>query len=73
MIEIMHDSSLTEAEVIDVDPLGVVDWRTSLIKHLENGELPEDWVEALRLKRRAAHYLLMDRVIYKRGYSLPFL
>lgn len=35
MVKIMHVSSLTEVEVMDIDCLEMIDWRTPIIKHLE--------------------------------------
>lgn len=44
-----------------------------MIQHLERGELPENVVEAMTIKRQAAKYLVLDGVFYRRGRTHPFL
>ncbi|KAL0434518.1 UNVERIFIED_CONTAM: Ribonuclease HI [Sesamum latifolium] len=49
------------------------DWRTPVIRWLEEGHLPDNRWEAARLKARAAHFLLQGRTLYKRSYTHPLL
>lgn len=44
-----------------------------IILYLESGEIPEDKVKARRLKYQAAQFTIIDKVLYKRGFSLPYL
>ena len=44
-----------------------------IIWYLELGEIPKDKVEARKLRYQAAQYTRIDRVLYKRGFSLPYL
>ena len=46
---------------------------TPIISYLKDGKLPEGKDEARKLKVRAARYVLMDEVLYKRGFSQPYL
>ena len=48
-------------------------WMTPIVSYLKDGKLPEGKDEARKLKVRAARYVLMDEVLYKRGFSQPYL
>ncbi|KAL0439205.1 UNVERIFIED_CONTAM: hypothetical protein Slati_2403500 [Sesamum latifolium] len=50
-----------------------VDWRTHIIRWIEEGHLPDDRWEAARLKARAAHFLVQAGTLYKRSYTHPLL
>ena len=50
-----------------------VAWFMPIIKYLEKGELPEDKMEARKLKSRSGRYTLINGVLYKRGYAQPYL
>ena len=46
---------------------------TSIVSYLKDGKLPEGKDEARKLRIRAARYVLMNEVLYKRGFSQPYL
>ena len=46
---------------------------TPIVSYLKEGKLPEGKDEARKLNVRVAKYLLMDEVLYKRGFSQPYL
>ena len=46
---------------------------TLIVLYLKDGKLPEGKDEAKKLRVRAARYVLMDKVLYKRGFSQPYL
>ena len=48
-------------------------WMTPIVIYLKDGRLPEDEDEARRLRIKAAKYVLIDEVLYKRGFSQPYL
>ena len=48
-------------------------WMTPIVSYLKDGKLPEGKDEARKLRIRAARYVLMDEVLYKRGFSQPYL
>ena len=48
-------------------------WMTPIVLYLKDGKLLEGKDEARKLRVRAARYFLMDEVLYKRGFSQPYL
>ena len=42
---------------------------TLIVLYLKDGKLPEGKDEAKKLRVRATRYVLMDEVLYKRGFS----
>ena len=48
-------------------------WMTPILSYLKEGKLPKGKNEARKLRVRAAKYVLMDEVLYKRGFSQPYL
>ena len=40
---------------------------------MKDGKLPEGKDEARKLRVRAARYVLMDEVLYKKSFSQPYL
>lgn len=48
-------------------------WAKLIRDYLELGALPEDKLEARRIRFRASHYVLFNGVLYKRGHTLPLL
>ncbi|KAL0445890.1 UNVERIFIED_CONTAM: hypothetical protein Slati_1716900 [Sesamum latifolium] len=49
------------------------DWKTPVVKWLEEGRLPDDRSEATRLKARAVRFLVLGGVLYKKSYTHPLL
>ena len=46
---------------------------TPIISYLKDGRLPEEKDEVRELRVRSARYVLMDEVLYRRGFSQPYL
>ena len=46
---------------------------TPIISYLKDGKLPEGKDEAKKLRVKAARYVLINEVLYKRGFSQPYL
>ena len=46
---------------------------TPIVSYLKDGKLPEGKDEARKLRVRVAGYFLMDEVLYKKGFSQPYL
>ena len=58
-------------EVLQVQNEG--NWMTPIISYLKDGSLPEGNDEARRLRVRSARYVILNDVLYKRGFSQPYL
>ena len=46
---------------------------TLIIRYLKEGWLPEDRNEAQKVQIKAAHFVLIDDALYRRGHSFPYL
>ncbi|GKU96255.1 hypothetical protein SLEP1_g9507 [Rubroshorea leprosula] len=76
ILEVLDAPSYTdptvECQLLSTDP-STSSWTTPLINYLQSGELPEDQSVAKLIKRRAAHFTLLDNQLYKRAASMPLL
>ena len=52
---------------------GEENWMTPILLNLKNGRLPKAKDEARRLRIKTAKYVLRDEVLYKMGFSQPYL
>ncbi|XP_062167005.1 uncharacterized protein LOC133873301 [Alnus glutinosa] len=66
---ITSKTNVMEADTTPNEPK----WATEIIQFLRNGLLPEDKVEARKVKIQATRFCLLEEVLYKRGYSEPLL
>ena len=48
-------------------------WADPIIQYIQHGALPTERDQARRLKIRAARYLMIGDVLYRRSFSLPCL
>ncbi|KAI5343971.1 hypothetical protein L3X38_011848 [Prunus dulcis] len=48
-------------------------WMSHIYSYLTNGTLPEDKAQAQKLRYRSARYTVINNVLYKRGYTTPYL
>ena len=69
--EIEYIPSVDIPEVQQVESRG--NWMTPIISYLKDGRLPEEKDEVRELRVRSARYVLMDEVLYRRGFSQPYL
>ena len=46
---------------------------TPIVSFLQNEHLPQDADEARKIRKRAAKFTILDDVLYKRGFSMPYL
>ena len=52
---------------------GDENWMTPIVSYLKDGRLLEEKDEARKFRVKSARYILMDEVLYKRGFSQPLL
>jgi len=58
----------------DVQEIGSEsNWTTPLVSYLKNGVLPDGKEAARKLKVQAARFVLIKDILYKRGFSHPYL
>ncbi|GKU89774.1 hypothetical protein SLEP1_g3868 [Rubroshorea leprosula] len=57
---------------ISIDP-GTPSWTNPILSFLRDGTVPKDRQEAMKLRRKASRYTLVDGILYKRSFSLPLL
>ena len=69
--EVQYIPSIDISEVLQTQIEG--NWMTPIISYLKDGNLPEGKNEARRLRVRSARYVLLNDVLYKRGFSQPYL
>ncbi|XP_075645216.1 uncharacterized protein LOC142616217 [Castanea sativa] len=61
-------------DVVDVQEIGFEsNWTTLLVSYLKDGTLPDGKEAARKLKVQAARFVLIKDVLYKRGFSRPYL
>uniref|UniRef100_A0A2N9FUY8 Uncharacterized protein n=1 Tax=Fagus sylvatica TaxID=28930 RepID=A0A2N9FUY8_FAGSY len=70
-IEVQHSPSHLEEEVSPIDVSN--SWMTPIVNYLEDETLPSDPAEARKLRARSTRFILIQGVLYKRGFSLPYL
>ena len=68
-IQYMPSIDLPKVQQIE----GEKNWMTSIVTYLKDGRLPEERNEAKKLRIKSAKYVIIDEVLYKRGFSQPYL
>ncbi|XP_075483684.1 uncharacterized protein LOC142523838 [Primulina tabacum] len=48
-------------------------WMTPLIEYIVHAKLPEDRAHALKIKKQAPSFALLNDVLYRRSYQGPLL
>ena len=49
------------------------EWMTPIVRYLKEGWLLEDKAKARKIQIRVARFIIIDDVLYRRGYSPPYL
>ena len=68
---VQYMPSIDLPEMLQIE--GDENWMTPIVSYLKDGRLPEEKSEARKLKVKSARYVLIDEVLYKRGFSQPLL
>ena len=69
--EVQYMPSIDLPEVQQIG--GEENWMTPIVGYLKEGKLPQGRDEAHKLRIKSVKYILMDNVLYKRGFSQPYL
>ena len=69
--EIQYMPSIDIPEVQQVESRE--NWMTLIVSYLKNGRLLEEKDEVRKLRVRSTRYVLMDEVLYKRGFFQTYL
>lgn len=51
----------------------IVNWATPIMEFLETAIEPQEKSDAERVRRLAPRYTLLNKVLYKKGFSTPYL
>ncbi|XP_075659035.1 uncharacterized protein LOC142628888 [Castanea sativa] len=70
-IKVQYIPSIDVPEVNQID--GKANWITPIVSYVKYERLPEDKAEARKLRVRVVKFDLMDEVLYKKGFSQPYL
>ena len=68
-IQYIPSIDLTEVQQIGGDE----NWMTPIVGYLKEGKLPQERDETRKLRIKSAKYVLINEVLYKRGFSQPYL
>ncbi|XP_023891505.1 uncharacterized protein LOC112003529 [Quercus suber] len=71
MIEIQKNPSIEEVPTFAIQSIN--SWMTPIISFLQNGHLPPNNDKARKIKKRAARFTILNDILYKRGFSMPYL
>ncbi|GKV21714.1 hypothetical protein SLEP1_g31668 [Rubroshorea leprosula] len=73
-VEVLDEPSFIKPRVMEISPdPATPSWTDPILFFLRDGTVPEDRQEAMKLRRKASRYTLVDGVLYKRSFSLPLL
>ncbi|GKV49232.1 hypothetical protein SLEP1_g55995 [Rubroshorea leprosula] len=73
-LEVLDEPNFMKPRVMEIstDP-STPSWTDPILSFLRDGIVPEDRQEAMKLRRKASRYTLVDGILYKRSFSLPLL
>ena len=70
-VKVQYFSSIDILEVNQID--GVTNWTSPIVSYLKDRVFPEDREEVRKLRVRAAKFVLINEVFYKRGFSQLYM
>ncbi|XP_030494776.2 uncharacterized protein LOC115710556 [Cannabis sativa] len=72
-VDVLTHPTVSQIEVMEVNTAREVTWMTPIMDYLEKEILPEDKIEARKLRYPAAWYVIYDGRLYRRSFSQPLL
>ncbi|KAH9684964.1 Ribonuclease H [Citrus sinensis] len=71
-LEVKTNLSIEQSlEVMQIEQKG--SWMDPIVLYIRDGVLPPDKLRARKIRAQASRYTMIDGVLYRRGYTLPFL
>ena len=70
-IEVQKHPSIEEVAVFTIQSINT--WMTPIISFLQDSHLPQNTEEARKIKKRVARFIILNDVLYKKGFSMPYL
>ena len=70
LTEELAKPSIEEEELMSIQE--ITEWMKPIVQYLENGTLPEDKLQARKLRVKAAHYSMHNSELYRRSLSHPW-
>ena len=71
MTEVQKRPSIEEISTFAIQSTG--SWMTPIISFLQDGHLPQDVEEVIKIRTRATRFTILNDTLYKRGFSMPYL
>ncbi|GMH25258.1 hypothetical protein Nepgr_027101 [Nepenthes gracilis] len=71
MREVLNAPSIEKQEAMQISK--IENWMTPYLRYLADGSLPEDTEKAKQIKKTVGWYTVVDRRLYRRGYSTTYL
>ncbi|GKV36367.1 hypothetical protein SLEP1_g44508 [Rubroshorea leprosula] len=73
-VEVLDEPSFMKPRIMEISTNpDTPSWTDSIISFLRDGIVLKERQEAMKLRKRASRYTLVDGVLYKRSFSLPLL
>ncbi|GKV46475.1 hypothetical protein SLEP1_g53456 [Rubroshorea leprosula] len=73
-VEVLDEPSFMKPRMMEISTNpDTPSWTDSIISFLRDGIVPEERQEAMKLRKKASRYTLVDGILYKRSFSLPLL
>ena len=70
-LEIQKSLSIEEFHTFSIR--GDPNWTTPIFAYLKDRHLPPNSDEARKIKKQAIRFMILNDVLYKKGFSLPYL
>ncbi|KAM6556222.1 hypothetical protein CsatB_003241 [Cannabis sativa] len=72
-VDVLAHPTINQEAIMEIDTTQEVTWMTPIVAYLEKGILPDDNMEARKLRQRATRYVIYDGRLYRRSFSQPLL
>ena len=70
-LEIQKFPSIEEFHTFSIQ--GNTSWTTPILSYLKDEQFPSDSNKARKIKKQATRFIILNNVLYKRGFLFPYL